>query len=280
MLRPETHDDKMAIADTLFCAFDVETTGLSESSRMVEIGAIRFKIGEEGEGFSTLVNPRQSISRAAAAIHGISSSMVRDAPLADEALAAFFDFAGDSVLLAHNAGFDVGIVSMELVRCEMAMPGNTVIDNLGIARACLAQRRNFKLATLAESIGLDTCGLHRAFPDARATKLVFEEALGVKGWLSHPLKELDRFSGGFGFQDMRDVEFELPAEFEIIRQAIQSQSCLKVVYAGGTKGPEPRTLTPLAIHNRWGSFSLEAFCHVDRMNKTFLLDRFVKIELD
>lgn len=269
----------MTIAETLFCAFDVETTGLAESSRMVEIGAVRFRIGEAGEDFTTLVNPRQSISRAAAAIHGISSDMVRDAPLASEALAAFFDFAGDSVLLAHNAGFDVGIVSMELVRCGMAMPANTIIDNLGIARACLAQRRNFRLATLAESIGLDTIGLHRALPDARATKLVFEEAVAGKGWLSHPFAELERYSGAFGFRDMRPVEFELPAEFEIIREAIQSNVCLKVVYAGGTKGLAPRTLTPLAIHNRWGSFSLDAFCHMDRTNKTFLLDRCVKIEL-
>ncbi len=269
----------MTIAETLFCAFDVETTGLSESSRMVEIGAVLFKIGEEGEDFSMLVNPRRSISRGAAAIHGIDVSMVRDAPLADEALSAFFNFAGDSVLLAHNAGFDVGIVSMELVRCGMGMPANTVIDNLSIARACLARRRNFKLATLAESIGLDTVGLHRALPDARATKRVFEEAVATRGWMSHPFQELERYSGGFGFADTREVNCDLPAEFEIIREAIETNACLKVVYAGGTKGLEPRVLTPLAIHNRWGSYSLDAFCHVDRMNKTFLLERFITIEL-
>ncbi len=269
----------MTIADTVFCTFDVETTGLSGTSRMVEIGAVRFKLGDEGEEFSTLVNPRQSISRGAAAVHGIDASMVRDAPLAGQALREFFEFAGDSVLIAHNAGFDVGIVSMELIRCGMSLPENMVIDNLGIARACLSRNRNFKLSTLAASIGLETEGMHRALPDARATKLVFEQAVTARGWQAHPLRELERYSGAFGFADTRDAECELPPEFEIIREAIEANVCLRVVYSGGTKGPEPRLLTPIAVHNRWGSFSLDAFCHLDQMNKTFLLDRFVVIEL-
>lgn len=270
----------MTIADTVFCTFDVETTGLSEKSRMVEIGAVRFRVGDDGEEFSTLVNPRRSITRGAQAIHGIDASMLREAPLADAALREFFDFAGDSVLIAHNAGFDVGIVSMELVRCGMGMPDNLVIDNLSIARACLAERRNFKLSSLAAAIGLDTAVLHRALPDARATKLVFEEALAASGWLDRPLDDLARYSGCFGFADTRDVECELPPEFAVIREAIASNTCLKVVYSGGTKGTEPRLLTPIAVHNRWGTFSLDAFCHVDRMNKTFLLERFLSIELD
>ncbi len=268
-----------SIADTGFCAFDVETTGLSGSSRMVEIGAVRFRLGEDGEEFSTLVDPRQSISRGALAIHGIDASMVRGAPLAGQALREFFAFAGDSVLIAHNAGFDVGVVSMELVRSRMAFPDNMVIDNLGIARACLDGRRNFKLGTLAEAIGLETGGLHRALPDARATKLVFEEAIASRGWGPLPLRELARYSGDFGFEDSREVEGDLPPEYDIIREAIETDACLRVVYMGGTKGLEPRLLTPLAVHNRWGSYSLDAFCHVDRMNKTFLLDRFLEIEL-
>ncbi len=269
----------MNISDTVFCTFDVETTGLSEKSRMIEIGAVRFRVGEGGEEFSSLVNPRRSITKGAAAVHGISPAMLTDAPLADAALAAFFDFAGDSVLIAHNAGFDVGIVSMELVRCGMGMPDNMVIDNLSIARACLAEHRSFRLSSLAAAIGLDTDVLHRALPDARATKLVFEEAVASSGWLDRPLDDLARYSGTFGFADTRDVECELPPEFEIIREAIAHNACLKVVYSGGTKGTEPRVLTPIAVHNRWGTFSLDAFCHVDRMNKTFLLERFLSIEL-
>ncbi|MHB8780145.1 MAG: exonuclease domain-containing protein [Candidatus Geothermincolia bacterium] len=280
---PRTNDIddplEMTLAETLFCTFDVETTGLSYSSRMIEIGAVRFTIGGEQESFCTLVNPRVAISAGSTAIHGITREMLSGAPHSAEALRDFIGFIDGAVLIAHNAGFDVGIVSTELIRAGLSFPSNPVLDSVLMARRYLQGLRSYKLVNLAKNFGLDTSTMHRALADASITRRIFENCITLNKREGDSLQELLHSMKARTFSDFWEAEADVPDGFEVIRDAIESRSSIRAIYAGGSHGDEPRMLTPHRVFQRWGSCYLEALCHIDNINKTFLLDRFEEIEL-
>ncbi|MBC7253729.1 MAG: WYL domain-containing protein [Actinobacteria bacterium] len=269
------------IGDLRFCCFDVETTGLSSFSRLVEIGAVRFRIGEKGEEFSTLVNPGQPIPLEATLIHGISDDMVRDAPRAKEALERFLAFAEDCVLVAHNAAFDARIMALEAVRVGLSLPEVTVLDSISMARSFLPWQESYRLDTLAGSLGLDTRSLHRALPDARAVRAVVEASVtSIPGWKKMLTDRLFERVSGTELSSSKARRVTLPPGFGELKKAVEAGKPVRIIYAGGTRGRIPRDITPIAVYTRRECFYLEAVCHLDGTNKTFRLDRIVKIEMD
>ena len=104
----------MLIGDRALVAFDTETTGLwAVSDRLVEIGAVKFRLGENPTAtFQELINPEREIPPDAIAVHHIGNSMVLNAPKAAGVLERFVEFIGDAVLVAHNAPFDISFVGM------------------------------------------------------------------------------------------------------------------------------------------------------------------------
>src|SRR5580765_678726 len=106
-----TFDDLgRSLSDTTFCVVDLETTGGSAArgSKITEIGAVKVRAGEVLGEFQTLVNPDETIPAFITVLTGITDAMVIDAPRIAEALPSFLEFAHGSVLVAHNAPFDVG----------------------------------------------------------------------------------------------------------------------------------------------------------------------------
>jgi DNA polymerase III epsilon subunit family exonuclease len=268
-----------ALKEIIFCAFDVETSGVSSFSRMCELGAVRFRIGEKGERFSTLVNPEQPISQEVIAIHGISDEMVKGAPRSREALIAFLEFSSNSVLLAHNAGFDVGVVSLELAKSGVPAPENLILDTLSIARSFLRGRSNYRLQTLIDELGLDSMGLHRALPDALAAKGIFERiVLSFDGWETLPLRSLLTKNSTYKFSDFVIRDVEIPAKFETIKRAIEFGWKLTIIYEGGTKGLAPRVIKPIAFYQVKGTSYLAAISEEDDIVKSYRLDRIREIE--
>ena len=163
------------IAAAHFVVFDLETTGLAQTSaRICEIGAVRVRELEIRDSFQTLVAPKVPLPRPVGMLTGLSDAELRRAPGVRLALRRFSKFAGGAVLVAHNARFDVGFVNRELERMTGKRLHATVIDTVPLARNLLGRRSaRTSLAALSHFFGVSVQPCHRALPDAQATSEVF-----------------------------------------------------------------------------------------------------------
>jgi DNA polymerase III epsilon subunit family exonuclease len=168
-------DECRALSETDFVVFDIETTGPKmPPSRIMEIGAARVRGGRIVAEFQTLVNPLMPIPPFIAGLTGIRDEMVAHAPTFDEVVPRWLDFAGTSVLVAHNAVFDVRFINHEV---SNVFPGrrmmNSHICTVSLARQLLPELKSFRLGALAEHFSVPHRTRHRAGDDARATARVF-----------------------------------------------------------------------------------------------------------
>jgi DNA polymerase III epsilon subunit family exonuclease len=164
-----------------YVVVDLETTGLRPGvARICEIGAVRVRELELAEEFQTLVDPRVPIGPAIAALTGLRDAQLRGAPRAEAAVRRFLAFAGDAVLVAHNARFDLSFIDRETERLVGARVASPVVDTVGLARRLLAGRgTRFGLASLARFFGTAARPCHRALPDAQATAEILVMLLGL-----------------------------------------------------------------------------------------------------
>jgi DNA polymerase-3 subunit epsilon len=157
---------------TTFTVVDLETTGGSSmADGITEIGAVKVRGGEVLGEFQTLVHPGQTITPFVSVLTGITDRMVASAPAIAAALPAFLEFAHGSVLVAHNAPFDVGFLKAAAVDQHLGWPAFAVVDTAVLARRVLTRDEvpNCKLASLAQFFQATTTPNHRALSDARAT---------------------------------------------------------------------------------------------------------------
>ena len=193
VVEPEIDEQEtVALRDVEFCVVDLETTGGSnEYNSITEIGAVKYRGGEEIGRFTTLVNPQCAIPPFITVLTGITDTMVCNAPAIEEVLDSLLEFIGDSVLVAHNARFDIGFINASLVRDGREKLTNRVLDTVGLARRLVGgEVENCKLSTLAASLGFANQPSHRAINDVLAT-----------GDLLHLLIER---AAGFGVFDLDD----------------------------------------------------------------------------
>ena len=262
-------------SSTEFVAFDLETTGLSaESDRIVEVGAVRFDASGEVLGeFERLVNPLRLSGAGARAVHGISDAELAEAETAEVVLPEFVDFLGDpgrTTLLAHNASFDAGFLGRELARLGRPMPGHAVVDTLALARRRWPKLGSHRLGFLAQRLGLDPHGPHRALADSRRVRglwLALESgAEAGESPLAYPIF---------------DARCPLPAPrgWDWVEDAIGRDQVVRIEYSGGTRGLAPREITPRRFSNRGGVAYLVALCHLDLKEKEFRLDRVRNFEV-
>ena len=156
---------------------DLETTGGRASGdgdnvdAITEIGAVKVRGGEVLGELATLVDPGRSIPPQIVELTGITSAMVRNAPKIDTVLPAFLEFARGAVLVAHNAGFDIGFLRAAAERCQITWPRPPVLCTVRLARRVLTRDEapSVRLSALARLFGAATTPTHRALDDARAT---------------------------------------------------------------------------------------------------------------
>ena len=159
-----------------FIAFDLETTGTVPGvDQIVEIGAVRFNNGSVESVFSTLVDPQRPIPPGASAVNGITDDMVRGKPRIDSLLKSFADFCENSILVAHNAPFDAGFLTVDIKKYEAPAPSGLIIDTLTISRKVFPGLPNYKLGTLVQHLKISSTGFHRAEEDATYCGNVFLE---------------------------------------------------------------------------------------------------------
>jgi DNA polymerase-3 subunit epsilon len=175
------------LREVTFVVVDLETTGGSpESCAITEIGAVKVRGGEVLGEFQTLVDPGSAIPPYISILTGITDSMVIAAPRVAEVLPAFLEFARGSVLVAHNAPFDLGFLKAACAASAMPWPACGSVDTAILARRLLTRDEvpNCKLSTLAPFFRTATAPCHRALADARATVDVLHglfERLGPLG---------------------------------------------------------------------------------------------------
>ena len=161
-------DDEMIV-------FDLETTGLSNRTcKIIEIGAVKIKDGEVLDVFNTFVDPEEHISEEITRLTSITDEMVAGAPKEYDAVKAFLDFAGDRMLIAHNANFDVGFIRVAAERCAFPFT-NSYLDTVGLSKYLNTDIKNHKLDTIAKYYNLEDFHHHRASDDATILAHIFFE---------------------------------------------------------------------------------------------------------
>jgi DNA polymerase III subunit epsilon len=159
---------------------DLETTGVGASARIVEIGAVRLEGGEQVGTLSRLVDPGIPMPPRITQITGIRDRDLAGAGPLRPALAEFLALARGSVLVAHNAAFDVGMLDRALMRLDGTRIGMRVLDTVGLARRLLAGRLSrFDLGSVSERFDVSVRPCHRALPDALATAEVLLGLIGL-----------------------------------------------------------------------------------------------------
>ena len=164
------------LAELAFTVFDTETTGLApaEGDEIIAIGAVRIVNGRilPGETFETLVDPRRAIAAASLAVHGITSAALEGQPTIDEVLPRLRRFTEDTVLVGHNAAFDMRFLELKEAQTGVRFD-QPVLDTLLLSAIAHPEQSSHGLEDIAARLGVDVVGRHTALGDARVTAEVF-----------------------------------------------------------------------------------------------------------
>jgi DNA polymerase-3 subunit epsilon len=267
---------KRPISDISFACIDIETTGLSPEygDRICEIAVVKFRGSVELHRFHTLVNPQRRMSPSATAVNGITDEMLRDAPTFDEILDRFLEPLDGSVVVAHNAFFDLGFLNYQLRLLGKRFIDNLVIDTLHLARRNYSFPSN-SLHGISSHLGLPRQPNHRAMDDADTTRLIFESFIEdfshIEGNLS--LGRLIELQGGFVVTS-KIHEIELPA---VLSDAIQGGQRVKIRYISANNLEVEQEVRAKKIVPYNGYLYMKAKCIHSNKMYIFRLDRILEL---
>ncbi len=168
--------DERRLVDLAYTVFDTETTGLAPGGgdEIIQIGATRLVNGKvlRGESFDQLIDPQRRIPEAGIPIHGITQDMVAGKPTIDQVLPAFHRYAHDTVLVAHNAAFDMRFLQLKesITGLKFDQP---VLDTLLLSALVHPNQESHRLEAIAERFGVSVIGRHTALGDALVTAEIF-----------------------------------------------------------------------------------------------------------
>ncbi len=163
--------------DATYCVLDLETTGISiTTEKITEVGIMKVKNGEVIDEFEIFVNPEKPIPQRVVEVTNITDEMVKDAETIEKVFPKILEFVGDSIIVAHNASFDVGFLkhNAKLLGYEF---NNTYIDTLPLAKDLFPDLKKYKLGKIADSLGIEVDVAHRALADVDTTVKVFNVML-------------------------------------------------------------------------------------------------------
>jgi DNA polymerase III subunit alpha, Gram-positive type len=164
------NDDHRLLAEGTYVVFDVETTGLSAVyDTVIELAAVKMHDGEIIDRFESFANPHHPLSATTIDLTGITDDMVENAPEVEEVFEKFRIWAGNDILVAHNASFDMGFLNVGYKKIGQPKAANPVIDTLELGRFLYPDFKNHRLNTLAKKFDIDLTQHHRAIYDAEAT---------------------------------------------------------------------------------------------------------------
>jgi DNA polymerase III epsilon subunit family exonuclease len=269
------------LSDLTFVAFDVETTGLEPlTDRIVEIGALKFDCKGTLSEYQQLVNPRCPIPLEAIAIHRITDKMVASSPTIATTLPDVIDFFGDSILIAHNAPFDIGFFDAAFARAGVGIPDNRIFCTLQLARSVFPGLPGYSLEALVAELKLAPGRNHRALADAAHAADIFRRCVERMdpGW-NMTVGKLLRYHGP-PFRFVRDREPDLDRQtLTLIKRSIEKGTSVRIEYQSSGGKITSRSISPQSIDERGTHLKVVAFCHLRGERRTFRLDCIKKIEL-
>lgn len=248
--------DNFNLLDEEYVIFDTETTGLNAGvDKLIEIGAVKYKGGEEIARFDELINPGIKISSFTTSLTHITQEMLDDKDNEENATKRFLEFVGDATLVAHNAEFDMGFISHVMEEYNLGEFNFTVIDTMNMARHMFPSWRNHKLSTLVTNLEVDfnEDEHHRADYDSDGTAKCLYKMLNI-------LKN-DGVKDSDGLENMIDydniIKFARPFHMCVLAQNAEGLKHLfKIISLANTKyllkGKEPKIPRKDIIENREG----------------------------
>ncbi len=259
--------------------FDTETTGPHSPPHLLEIGAIRVEGGEIVAHFASLVRPEAPIDPVAQSLHGIDLEMVRDAPGAGAALRAFFEFAGDALLAAHDAARDAYVLAFECRRHGIEASTSPVVDTLALAKRWLPESPDHRLETLVGFLDLEGDEMHRALPDAVFCWKVLEACLGrMEPSSPRGLAELVSSSKRIvTIAAAGPAAPRIPQRLRPLESAARDGARVVLHYAEDGEVPVPLPVYPRILYRSAERGYLEGECANSGSLKTYRLDRIRRV---
>ncbi|MDD4706267.1 MAG: PolC-type DNA polymerase III, partial [Bacilli bacterium] len=171
------------LLNTKYCVFDFETTGFNAGSgdSIIEIGGVLIQNGEVIDTFNELINPDRKLPSKIIEITNITDTMLKGKDNEENVVKRFKDWFKDSVLVAHNATFDISFLEMAYQKYNLGPLNNAVIDTLELSRALEPDQFKHSLSALVKryEVEFDENGHHRADYDANATAKIFNKMLKI-----------------------------------------------------------------------------------------------------
>jgi DNA polymerase-3 subunit epsilon len=264
-------DLDLPIGLTPLSFLDFETTGLdpSRGDRVIEIGLLRSRGDTIEVEYDRLVNPGRPVGYGAYRVNHISDDMLAGAPLFAEVADELLGLLNGTVVVAHNARFDLGFLKAELTLTQRPFPSVVVLDTVQLARSNVTSA-GYSLATLCAMYGIFQEDAHRALGDARATRELFlrlARLLHVRG--VRTVGDFTRAQGG-ALKDRGGAEIDVPP---VLREALRGGRLMRIRYRDGYGSTTERLVRPIQLTNRYGDLYLVAHCYLRQGSRTFAVDR-------
>ncbi len=257
---------------------DTETATLHGAPHLLELGAVRVVDGEIQDQFESLVCPQVGIEAEATEIHGIKDEDVRSAPLPEEALLEFREWAGEDHFAAHNAKFDAGVLGFEYARLGLTPPPGMFLDSLKLARKHIPEAFDHKLSTLCQHLDLEEGPHHRALSDAVYCWMVIAECIERLGGMEAvTLSQLLAQCGApLTMEGCCPAPPRINRRLRPLEHALAESGDVTLVY-GERDHPADLDVTPRFLYQRNKTGYLEAVCQKTGTLKTYRLDRVHKV---
>lgn len=262
------------VEQIVFTFVDVETTGLRPASgdRVCEIALLQVQGEQEIGRLESLVNPQRPMTPGATAVNGITDAMLTDAPPFTAFVPQIQTLLEGSVLVAHNAPFDINFLRHEFHYADQPFSTPIAVDTLALAQAHYRFSHN-SLEAIATSLGLPSTIRHRAMADVLTTQQVLQCFISDMGRhgpvvLGHLMCPADR----------RSVD-ELATLSSTLQEALQTGKLLHLRYQAGNSEKTTRVVQPLEMCYERGRGYLRAFCHLRQDERNFRFDRIIEIQL-
>lgn len=261
--------------DCPIVSFDLETTGAYPlGSEICEVGAVKWVNGKEVGQFQTLLKPTKTIPANVVAIHGITNEMVAEAPQISEKIHEFHEFLQGSVAVAHHAPFDMGFLTLEFERYNLALPEEAVLCSSLLARQVITESPNHKLQTLIQHLRIPGGTAHRALDDARACMYVVHEVFKRVGAESTLTEIYENQKHQLFWPDYSIEEWRQGQAWRAVIEAIEADCEVEIMYQSKNATTATwRRVHPFgAVRNPDGDW-LSAFCLKDNAKKRYYMNK-------
>ena len=270
-----TSSSHFDLSSARFAFLDLETTGLSPwfGDRICEVGIVFTEGRRIKQQYQSLVNPEHPISPGAASTNGLTDEQLSYAPLFTHIADDVAEWLKGTVVVCHNAQFDIQFLDSEFRRLKREIQIPNLIDTLILARQNY-DLPSYSLLSIAEAFHIPVKNSHRALDDAMTDRAVF---FALMDGLKEYNRPLDDYIGIYNSPVWPNEGIQLPTE---LGEAIYSQKNLLIRYVDGEGKETQRWITPKQVMGLSDYVYLKAHCHLRNAERNFRLDRIIEIRVE